>query len=188
MKFKENEELSINGTVHTIKVINSNSFEISDTTGFLPFEGEGTARNIKTPTKLSFKSLEESANLQKFDENLLYYDWAKSSKLKLLHTAFIALGDFTKEHHRQPLSWNKEDASAFVEFVKKRREQLSAEDEQYLKLFAFTCSGTFGSIAALFGGIAAQEAFKAITGKYTPINQYFLAEFSQIIETPPEEE
>ena len=76
----------------------------------------------------------------------------------------------------------------FVELVKKRKEDISEEDEKYLKLFAYTCSGTFGSIAALFGGIAAQEAFKAITGKYTPINQYFLAEFSEIIESPPEEE
>jgi len=33
----------------------------------------------------------------------------------------------------------------------------------------------------LFGGLASQEAFKAITGKYSPINQYFLAEFSEIL-------
>lgn len=70
--------------------------------------------------------------------------------------AFISLADFTKEHHRLPLSWNKEDALNFVEIVKKRKAELEDEDVKYLKLFAYTCSGTFGSIAALFGGMAAQ--------------------------------
>ena len=85
------------------------------------------------------------------------------------------------------MSWNKDDANTFVEMVKKRKEELGEEDIKYLRLFSYTCSGTFGPICALFGGIVTQEAFKAITGKYTPINQYFIAEFSEIIETPPEE-
>jgi len=33
-------------------------------------------------------------------------------------------------------------------------------------------------MCAYFGGIAAQEIIKAITGKYNPINQYYLADFS----------
>ena len=123
---------------------------------------------------MSFKSLEESAALQNIDENLFYYDWDKNSKLKLLQTAFITLGDFTKEHLRLPLSWNQDDANSLVELVKKRQAELTEEEVKYLRLFSYTCSGTFGSICALFGGIAAQEAFKAITGKYTPINQYFM--------------
>ena len=75
-----------------------------------------------------------------------------------------------------PMSWNKDDANTFVELVKKRRGgELEEEDVKYVRLFSYTCSGTFGPICALFGGIVTQEAFKAITGKYTPINQYFIA-------------
>jgi hypothetical protein len=55
-------------------------------------------------------------------------------------------------------------------------------------LLSYTCSGNFGPICALYGGIASQEVFKAITGKYTPIHQYFLSDFSEVIETPPEDE
>ena len=33
-----------------------------------------------------------------------------------------------------------------------------------------------------------EEVFKAITGKYTPIHQYFLADFSEIVDHPPKEE
>lgn len=88
---------------------------------------------------------------------------------------------------RIPLSWNKEDALNLVQLVQKRKAELSEEEVKYIKIFSYTCSGTFGSICAFFGGIVAQEAFKAITGKYTPINQYFLAEFSEIIESPPDD-
>jgi ubiquitin-activating enzyme E1 len=45
-------------------------------------------------------------------------------------------------------------------------------------LFSFTCSGTFAPLCAFYGGLAAQEAFKAITGKYMPINQYFFTDFT----------
>ena len=107
MKLLEDEQKSINETVHTITSINSNSFEIGNTLGFSAYEGEGTARNIKMPVKMVFKSLEESSTLQNIDENLFYYDWAKSGKLKLLHNAFITLTEFSKENNRLPHSWNK---------------------------------------------------------------------------------
>lgn len=90
----------------------------------------------------------------------------------------LALSDFTKENNRQPLSWNKEDADVFVELLKKRKAELTEDEIKYVKLFSYTCTGTFGSICAFYGGVTAQEAFKAITGKYTPINQYFISEFS----------
>lgn len=58
----------------------------------------------------------------------------------------------------------------------------------YINLFSYTCSGNFGSICAFYGGIVSQEVFKAITGKYTPIHQYFLADFSEIVDHPPKED
>lgn len=94
MKSLTNEATSINGTLHKIKVIDQNSFEIGDTTSYSPYEGDGTARNLKTPAIYSFKSLEASSQLQNIDSNLEYYDWAKSGKLRLLHTLFIALSSF----------------------------------------------------------------------------------------------
>lgn len=65
---------------------------------------------------------------------------------------------------------------------------MSDDDIKYLKLFSITCSGNFGPICALYGGIASQEVFKSITGKYTPINQYFLSDFSEVVENLPEDE
>lgn len=104
-----------------------------------------------------------------------FYDWAKNDKLRLLHKVFLSLSDFIKEHTRLPGSWKQEDADALVEYMKKRKPELDEKEIDYVKLFSYTCSGTFGPICAFFGGLVAQETFKAITGKYTPIQQYFLA-------------
>jgi Ubiquitin-activating enzyme E1 FCCH domain len=53
---------SINGTIHKVRVINSNSFEIGDTRGFSSYIRSGIAKNIKTPLNIPFKSLEEVWN------------------------------------------------------------------------------------------------------------------------------
>ena len=55
-------------------------------------------------------------------------------------------------------------------------------------MFSIACSGHFGPICALYGGVASQEVFKSITGKYTPINQFFLSDFSEVVEDLPEDE
>lgn len=48
-----------------------------------------------------------------------------------------------------------------------------------------TCSGSFAPLAAFYGGLVAQEAFKAITSKYMPINQIFLTDFTEVIDALP---
>lgn len=51
----ENKEKSINGTIHTVKVINSKSFEIGDTRKYGPYVRNGSAKNIKTPVSIKFR-------------------------------------------------------------------------------------------------------------------------------------
>lgn len=46
----DNNGNSINGTIHTIQTINSNSFYIGDTTKYSKYIRNGTAKNIKVPT------------------------------------------------------------------------------------------------------------------------------------------
>ena len=42
-----------------MKVINSKSFEIGDTTVYEPYIRNGIAKNVKTPIFLKFKSMKE---------------------------------------------------------------------------------------------------------------------------------
>jgi ubiquitin-activating enzyme E1 len=98
-----------------VQVIDQFSFFIGSTLEYSPYEGDGTARNIKTPKKMAFKPLAEAAKSQDIDPNLQFYDFAKGGHLGTLHNAFIALSAFRNKHNRLPLSWSKEDAALLIQ-------------------------------------------------------------------------
>ena len=50
-------------------------------------------------------------------------------------------------------------------------------------LFCLQAEGVFNPLAAFFGGYVAQEVVKAITGKFSPANQFF---YYDAIEVLPE--
>lgn len=52
-----------------------------------------------------------------------------------------------------------------------------------LSQFASTCSAELNPMATMFGGIVGQEAVKAISGKFTPVTQWFY--FDRCDATPP---
>lgn len=62
MILKGDKIQSINGTVHRVEVINQHSFRIGSTIQYEPYEGDGTAVNLKTPTSITFKTLKKSQN------------------------------------------------------------------------------------------------------------------------------
>jgi hypothetical protein len=101
-----------------VQVIDQFSFYIGSTLDFTPYEGDGTARNIKTPKKLAFKSLAESATAQSIDPSLQYYDFTKGGNLNVLHLAFISLSVFRTKYGKLPAPWSKEDAGQLLEEVK----------------------------------------------------------------------
>lgn len=59
MTHKEDKTKSINGTLHKVKVINSKSFMIGDTTAYEPYIRNGIAKNVKTPITLKYKNMKE---------------------------------------------------------------------------------------------------------------------------------
>jgi hypothetical protein len=81
--FQQGEEQlkSINGTLHKIETINSNSFRIGSTLAFKPYIRNGTAKNLKLPVQMKFPSLAEVLKLPvdklPYDDNLLTYDFIK---------------------------------------------------------------------------------------------------------------
>lgn len=98
-----------------MKVIDQFSFYIGDTSGYTAYEGDGTAKNIKTPSKLKFKSLKEASDEQIIDSNLEYYDFTKGPFLRLLHHAFRALGQFQTKNNRLPSHSSRDDALELIE-------------------------------------------------------------------------
>lgn len=50
--------------------------------------------------------------------------------------------------------------------------QTSTLDDNLIKAVSFCASGAFQPLAAFMGGVIAQEVIKAVSGKFTPLNQW----------------
>lgn len=98
MESKDQPGVTINETVHKISVINKSSFKIDDTTKYTEYLGNGLVKNLKIPVEITFKSFEESLNIFNIDQNLGYYDFAKSVNNEILHRCFRALSVFKLKH------------------------------------------------------------------------------------------
>ncbi len=59
MAYKDDKTKSINGTLHKVKVINSKSFEIGDTTMYEPYIRNGLVKNVKTPVFVKFQRMKQ---------------------------------------------------------------------------------------------------------------------------------
>ena len=68
------------------------------------------------------------------------------------------------------------DADVMVSFAKEASAQMSVEmpnvDESLLRCLSATSGGCFAPLSAFLGGTVAQEALKALTGKFTPCRQW----------------
>ncbi|KAL4506801.1 hypothetical protein ABPG72_001222 [Tetrahymena utriculariae] len=189
---------SINGTIHKIRVINSNSFEIGDTRGFTSYVRNGIAKNIKTPVNISFKSMANVFNVSKLDEvpfdpNLIIHDFEKIENPHILFLAFKVLEEYQSTHKGcLPQCWNAEDAKQYLTLAEPiiamyypDSSQQPKNLKEILLRFALTVNSNVGPFAAFLGGFVTQEIVKAITNKYVPTSQVF---FSDCMEIIPENE
>lgn len=74
-------------------------------------------------------------------------------------------------------------AAAFVSAAEADAESLGADLVTLARLLAPTVAGSWTAMACYFGGIAAQEVLKLASGKYTPIDQWFLYDSREAIAT-----
>ncbi|CAF3841834.1 unnamed protein product [Rotaria sp. Silwood1] len=137
----------INDHEFKITVLDPYTFIIGDTRNFGVYEGEGTVTEVKKAETVHFKSFSGS-----------------------LKNPEILICDFFKDVN--------DDADKFYEIVEKlnreNREQVLTDqlNKHWIRLFAKTCTGDLCPIQSVIGGIAAQEAVKAVTGKFMPIRQF----------------
>ncbi|PIO74143.1 ubiquitin-activating enzyme E1 [Teladorsagia circumcincta] len=77
-------------------------------------------------------------------------------------------GEQVKEHGRSP----KPRCNADVELLKAELPQDNSVNEKLFKSFCYQAMGNLVTIASVVGGIAAQEAMKAVTHHMTPLKQW----------------
>jgi len=168
---------SINGTLHTVKLVDAYKFKIGDTRGYTKYIRNGVAKQVKLTKELKFKTISQVYETSEIphDQNLSIMDFAKMNDILLSHIAFQALDKFEETNNRLPDEWNSKDADQVLEIAKKISEEwkkpLDTKGELFIRKAAFASKAMFSPLCAFLGGLVTQEIIKAITGKYTPINQ-----------------
>lgn len=148
------------------------TFSIGDVSGLGQYKRGGLYTQVKMPKVVGFQPL--SRQLQ--DPELLISDFAKFDRPQQLHIGFQALHRFAKAHDGNlPRPHNEGDASEVFQLAQSIATESKDEvelNEKLLRELSYQARGDLGPMAAFFGGLAAQEVLKAVSGKFHPIVQW----------------
>jgi ubiquitin-activating enzyme E1 len=146
-------------TCQVTKIVNTKKFIVENNSFFQDYLSNKcvintTFEQIKQTKTIQFQSLEESL-----------YNYNKISSFDVFNF------DHTKLCHRLFLNYHNKDTLT----------DLSDEQKVIYEKFTKTSKGSCCPIQSIIGSIVAQEAMKAVSGKFTPIDQWlYFDEFSLI--------
>ncbi|KAG6590717.1 putative ubiquitin-activating enzyme [Phytophthora cinnamomi] len=153
----------------------------------------GYVTQVKQPLVTKFKDLESALVAP---GEFLINDFAKIGRSELLHVAFQALDTYQEKHQgRYPKPGCMQDAGEVVSLAAELNKESAlkkhfsvdnidaAESKKVIQALAAGATGVISPMAAFLGGIVGQEALKACSGKFTPIQQFF---YFDAIECLPE--
>lgn len=155
-----------------IEVKGPYTFSIGDVSGLGEYKKGGQYVQVKMPKILNFEPF--SKQLKK--PELLISDFAKFDRPQQLHVGIQALHEFANKHKGEfPRPHHESDAAE----VFKIAQGLAGEgedkvelDEKLIKELSYQARGDLSPVAAFFGGMAAQEVLKSVSGKFHPIVQF----------------
>ena len=106
----------------------------------------------------------------------LISDFAKFDRPQQLHVGIQALHAFAESHNGEfPRPHHEADAAEVLKLAQDlagQGEDKVELDEKLLKELSYQARGDLSPIAAFFGGMAAQEVLKSVSGKFHPIVQF----------------
>ncbi|OLL23008.1 Ubiquitin-activating enzyme E1 1 isoform A [Neolecta irregularis DAH-3] len=161
---KEPRKIEVNGPY---------TFSIGSVEGLGTFESGGIFTQVKMPTAVQFKSLSESLANPEF----LVSDFAKLDRPMQLHIGFQALHKYSATHgNTLPRPRNDADAEEILKIsqeIAQSYPDIEKLDKSLLLELSYQAQGDLPPMNAVFGGMAAQEVLKAVSGKFTPVKQWF---------------
>ncbi|KAK6224721.1 ubiquitin-activating enzyme e1 [Colletotrichum tabaci] len=159
------------GEPRKITVKGPYTFSIGDVSGLGQYKRGGLYQQVKMPKTINFKSITAAIKEPEF----VVSDFAKFDRPQQLHLGFQALHAFVESQGRFPKPLDDADATVILRSAEAfaKAEGVEVEfDEKLLKELSYQALGDLNPMAALFGGIAAQEILKAVSGKFQPIQQW----------------
>ncbi|KAA0154032.1 hypothetical protein FNF29_02655 [Cafeteria roenbergensis] len=184
-------------------VLDGHRFRIGDTSGFAPFQpGNGHVKQVVQPLTVSFEPLDVSLERPTF----VATDFAKTSRLAGTHALWRGLHAFRGRDGgagRLPAAWDIGEAEEVLALAEGEgcggsgasTFQASAPEgcappppdaplsREAATRLACASSATLSPMCSVVGAMAASEALKACSGKFTPISQWMYLEASEAL--PP---
>ena len=180
--------------IFKIKSKDNTSFYIGDTSNFTEYTTGGYIEETALPQTMHYKSFQETLN-EPFDDINSY----KNHKKKFIFLIFKALMTFFDKKKRLPFKGNKAEYEEIKNITKSIFEKINYENSKSFekdelifdeKLILNICSTSRDEIpcmTSIIGGIVSQEILK-VTGKFKPINQWEILNFSQYLTIIPEKD
>uniref|UniRef100_A0A8C8RZ69 Ubiquitin-activating enzyme E1 n=1 Tax=Pelusios castaneus TaxID=367368 RepID=A0A8C8RZ69_9SAUR len=147
-----------------IRILGEFTLEIGDTGSFAPYLRGGVITQVKVPQLRSYEPLRAALAEPKISNT--------DHRGHSLHLAFQALHAFTAERGRLPRPRAQADAEWLLELAQGLNMQQKLLDEELVQTFAYVSAGDLSPMAAVLGGLAAQEVLKAASGKFSPLAQW----------------
>jgi len=147
------------------------TFSIGDVSGLGQYKRGGLYQQVKMPKFIDFKSISAAFK----DPEFVVSDFAKFDRPQQLHVGFQALHAFVKAQGRAPRPMSEDDAVVVLDSAKAfaKDQGIDVEfDDKLIKELSYQATGDLSPMAAFFGGLAAQEVLKAVSGKFHPIKQF----------------
>ena len=191
----------INKKQFEVKSLSKDKFEIIGDLKDIknPYQRNGIVKEIKTQKKLKFLSIKEVLGTFKeeshnklIEQNLLMSDFSKISNGFIINIAFEAINAylrdnkyFTNNNKFIPKPWNYTQFNEIMnianKIISKNNIELNEAQKKLMQKIFLTYMAQFSPLCAYFGGFAAQEVIKAITNKYTPVNQIMYQDCLELI-------
>ena len=175
----------------TIKVTGPYTFTMDvDTTKFGAYTSGGYVKQVKKPATVSFKSLRKEL----LDPSFTTSDFAKMDRERQALLGFQAIDSFMVQTGGMPRPGSRVDADVVVNLAKQFNSEVETEDgelinkqlvdavdEKLVRLMAYGARGKLAPMASVVGSVVAQEALKAISGKFMPVRQFMVFDATEAL-------
>ena len=160
----------INGETRRIIALSPIAFALGDTSGFSEDGRGGRAIQVKREDITSHDDFSRSCRQPRFID----VDWSRPQRSEELHVMMQTLSRIREDYNGGEFSFG--DFFSYCEHYHETEYEgdLETLDEALCARFfhAAKSPAGVGPMCAFFGGLVAQEAIKAATGKFTPVGQW----------------
>uniref|UniRef100_A0AAR2LHA4 Ubiquitin-like modifier-activating enzyme 6 n=1 Tax=Pygocentrus nattereri TaxID=42514 RepID=A0AAR2LHA4_PYGNA len=148
-------------------------------------ELNGITRQVTDMQKFGHPWSNETMEQQLRDPRLLIPDFSKPEAPLQIHATMIALDMFQEQHKRLPSIGCLQDSEVLLKLTEEVNETLKNKvcvNPSLVRCVSRCARGCLSPLAAAVGGIASQEVLKALTGKFTPLQQWFYLDALEVVQ------